>query len=92
MGVCPRLEYDNITLINCLWVDFHIYGAFEFLCNSIMTSCMISLPHLRVPCNKKNSGTINGFVYIRIVDAHSFLCHGTPIFNCIICIQSNFEL
>ena len=45
MGVCPRLEFDNIIMfINCLGYDFYIYGAFEFLCNSIdsLTSCMIS--------------------------------------------------
>ena len=35
MGVCPRLEFDNIMFINCLGCDFYIYGAFEFLCNSI---------------------------------------------------------
>ena len=35
MGVCPRLEFDNIMLSNCLGYDFYIYGAFEFLCNSI---------------------------------------------------------
>ena len=35
MGVCPRLEFDNIMVINCLGNDFYIYGAFEFLCNSI---------------------------------------------------------
>ena len=35
MGVCPRLEFDNIMCINCLGYDFYIYGAFEFLCNSI---------------------------------------------------------
>ena len=33
----------------------------------------------------------NGFVCIRILGEHSFLWHGTPIFNCIFCIQSNFE-
>ena len=33
--VCPRLELDNIIFINCLGYDFYIYGAFEFLCNSI---------------------------------------------------------
>ena len=36
--------------------------------------------------------TINGFVCIRIVGGFSFLWHGTPIFNCILCIQSNLEL
>ena len=36
MGVCPRLEFDNIMFINCLGYDFYIYGAFEFLCNSIV--------------------------------------------------------
>ena len=35
MGVCPRLEFDHIMFISCLWYDFYIYGAFEFLCNSI---------------------------------------------------------
>ena len=35
IGVCPRLEFDNIMFINCLGCDFYIYGAFEFLCNSI---------------------------------------------------------
>ena len=35
MGVCPRLKFDNIMLINCLGYDFYIYGAFKFLCNSI---------------------------------------------------------
>ena len=31
MGVFPHLEFDNITLINCLGYGFYIYGAFEFL-------------------------------------------------------------
>ena len=35
MGVCSRLEFDNIMLLNCLGYDFYVYGAFEFLCNSI---------------------------------------------------------
>ena len=30
MGVCPRLEFDNIILFNCLEYYFYIYGAFEF--------------------------------------------------------------
>ena len=35
IGVCQRLEFDNIMLFNCLGYDFYIYGAFGFLCNSI---------------------------------------------------------
>ena len=35
MGVCPRLEFDNIMFINSLGYDFNIKGAFEILCNSI---------------------------------------------------------
>ena len=35
MGVCPRLEFENIMSLNCLGYNFNIYGAFEFLCNSI---------------------------------------------------------
>ena len=34
-GVCPRLEFDNIMLCNCLGYDFHIYGAFDLLCYSV---------------------------------------------------------
>ena len=34
MGVCPCLDFD-IMLFNCLLYNFNIYGAFEFLCNSI---------------------------------------------------------
>ena len=35
MGVCSRLEFDNIMFINCLRYVFYIYSAFEFLYNSI---------------------------------------------------------
>ena len=35
MGVCPRLDFENIILFNCPGYNFNIYGAFEFLCNSI---------------------------------------------------------
>ena len=30
MGVCPRLEYDNIMFINCPGYDFYIFGALSF--------------------------------------------------------------
>ena len=30
MGVCTRLEFDNIMLINCLGYDFYICDAFAF--------------------------------------------------------------
>ena len=30
MGVCPRLDFDNIMLLNCLAYNFNIYVAFEF--------------------------------------------------------------
>ena len=35
MGVCTRLDFENIMLFNCLGYNFNIYDAFEFLCNSI---------------------------------------------------------
>ena len=35
MEVCLRLDFENIMLFNCLGYNFNIYGAFEFLCNSI---------------------------------------------------------
>ena len=35
MGVCPRLVFENIMLFYSRGYNFNIYGAFEFLCNSI---------------------------------------------------------
>ena len=35
MGVCPRFDFENILFFNCPGYNFNIYGAFEFLCNSI---------------------------------------------------------
>ena len=35
MGVCPRLNFENIMLFNCLGYNFNIYGEFELLCSSI---------------------------------------------------------
>ena len=35
MGVCPRLDFDNIMIFSFLGYNFNIYGAFEFLCKSI---------------------------------------------------------
>ena len=35
MGVCPRLDFENIMLFHCLGYNFTIYGVFELLCNSI---------------------------------------------------------
>ena len=35
MGVCPRLDFENIMLFNVWGINFNIYGAFEFLWNSI---------------------------------------------------------
>ena len=118
MGVCPRLEFDNIMFINCLGYDFYIYGAFEFLCNSIANlwrhvwyhyntlgyPVIIISKVIDISCNGRRNAllnnyiidkfvdTINGFVCIRIAGGQSFLWDGTPIFNCIFCIQSNLEL
>ena len=118
MGVCPRLEFDNIALINSLgYAFFFIYAAFEFLCNSIINLWRHVWYHyhllgytviniatvIGIPCNglrkvlwnndiiDKSEDTINGFVCIRIVDGHSSLCRGTPIFKCIFYIESNLE-
>ena len=30
MGVCPRLDFENIMLFNFLGYKFNINGAFEF--------------------------------------------------------------
>ena len=30
MGVCPRLDFDNIMLFNCLEYNFNIYVRLSF--------------------------------------------------------------
>ena len=118
MGVCPRLEFDNIMFTNWLGYDFYIYGAFVFLCNSIANLWRHVWYHYNtsgypviiiskvndISCYGRRNvlsnkyiidtfvDAINDFVFIRLVGGHSFLWHGTPIFNCILCIQSNLEL
>ena len=44
MGVCPRLEFDSIMFINCMVCDFYIYGAFEFLCYSVVMYDITTIP------------------------------------------------
>ena len=118
MEVCPRLEFDNIMFINCLGYDFYMYGASDFLCNSIANlwrhvwyyyntlgyPVIIISKVIDIPCNGRRNvlsnnffidkfvDTINDVICTRIVGGHSFLWHGTPIFNCIFCIQSNLKL
>ena len=31
MGVCLRLDFENIMLFNCLRYNFNIYGAVSYL-------------------------------------------------------------
>ena len=35
MGACSHLNFENSMLFNCLGYNPNIYGAFEFLCNTI---------------------------------------------------------
>ena len=37
MRVRPRLDFDNIVLLNCLGYNFNIYGAFEFYAIPMLT-------------------------------------------------------
>ena len=36
MGVCPRLDFDNIMRSYCLGYDYYNYCAFDFICISIV--------------------------------------------------------
>ena len=53
MGVCPRLDFYNIILFNCLGYNFNIYGAFEFfyaiplLIYDVMNDITI-IPYVRI--------------------------------------------
>ena len=41
MGVCPRLDFENIMLFNCLGYNFNVYGAFELLIYDVMNDSTI---------------------------------------------------
>ena len=66
MGVCPRLDFENIMLFNCLGYNFNIYGAFEFLCNSIVNLWRHELYHY----------TTLGYPYIIISKVIEISCNG----------------
>ena len=78
----PLLIYDvmnDITIIP-LGTQF-ISKVIDISCNGrrnvLLNNCTID----KFVVTKKD------FVCIRILGGHSFLWHGTPIFNCIVCIQ-----
>ena len=91
---CIKFLCDSIVnLWRHLWYHYH-----SFWCPVINIFKVIG-----ISCNGRRNiwwnndiieklvDTINGFVCIRIVGGHSLSCHGTPMFNCIFCIQSNLE-
>ena len=81
MGVCPRLDFDNIMLFNCLGYNFNIYGAFEFLCNSTANLWRNEWYHYDtlgypvviisevsdVPCNEWRNVLLNSYIIDKFV-------------------------
>ena len=41
MEVCPPLEFDDITLIDCMGYDFYIYCAFDFYTILLSIYCVM---------------------------------------------------
>ena len=89
MGVCPPLEYDNIMFINCLGYVFYIYGAFEFLCNSIANlwchvwyhyntlgyPVIIISKVIDISCNGRRNVLLNNYTIDKFVDTiNGFVC------------------
>ena len=89
MGVCPRLEFDNIMFINCLGYDFYIYGAFEILCNSIANlwrhvwfhyntlgyPVIIISKVIDISCNGRRNALLNNYIIDMFVDTiNGFVC------------------
>ena len=76
MGVCPRLDFENIMLFNCLGYNVNIYGAFEFLCNSIGNLWRRELYHyntlgypviiiskvIDISCNERRNVLLNSYI------------------------------
>ena len=89
MGVCPRLEFDNIMFINCLGYDFYIYGAFQFLCNSIANlwrhvwyhyntlgyQVIIISKVIDISCYGRRNVLLNNYIIDKFVDTiNGFVC------------------
>ena len=89
IGVCPRLEFDNIMLFNCLGYDFYIYGAFEFLCNSIANLWRHEWYHyntlgypviiisevIDISCNRRRNVLLNNYIIDKfVVTQNGFVC------------------
>ena len=78
MGVCPRLDFENIMLFNCLGYNFNIYGAFEFLCNSIANLWRHEWYHyntlgypviiiskvIDISCNGRRNVSLNSYIIV----------------------------
>ena len=76
MGVCPRLDFENIMLFNCLGYNFNIYDAFEFLCNSIASLWRHEWYHyntlgypviiiskvIEISCNRRRNVLLNSYI------------------------------
>ena len=76
MGVCPRLDFENIMLFNRLGFNFNIYGSFEFLCNPIANSWRHKWLHyntlgypviiiskvIDISCNGRRNVLLNSYV------------------------------
>ena len=89
MGVCPRLEFDNIMFSNCLGYDFYIYGAFEFLCNTIANlrrhvwyhyntlgyPVIIISKVIDISCDGRRNVLLNNYIIDKFVDTiNGFVC------------------
>ena len=89
MGVCPRLEFDNIFSINCLRYAFYINGAFEFLCNYIANlwrhvwyhyhtlgyPVIIISKVIVISCNGRRNDLWNNYIIDKFVDTiNGFVC------------------
>ena len=89
MGVCPHLEFDNIMFINCLGYVFYIFGAFEFLCNSIANLWRHVLYHyntlgypviiiskvIDISCNGRKNVLLINYTIDKFVDIiNGFVC------------------
>ena len=80
MGVCPRLDFENITLYNCLGYNINIYGAFEFLCSSIANLWRHEWYHYNtlgypviiiskvivISCNRQRNVSLNSYIIDKI--------------------------
>ena len=75
MGICPRLDFENIMLFNCLGYTFNIYDALSFyamplliydvlndITNTLGYPVKIISKVIDISCNQRRNVLLNSYI------------------------------